>query len=87
MNEAKNAKTKQNVAKMSYFEKNIIAKTIGVEAVFFRERDWSEILRKKVKKIAFLRANEMRKNAETFAKNAKFSRNGFSFSLQTLLGF
>ena len=58
---------------------------------FFRETDWSEISRKRRKFSHFSRANEMRRQSEMvakkiiFAKNAKFSRNDFSFSLETLL--
>ena len=57
---------------------------------FFRETDWSEISRKNRKFSHFSWGNEMRKQSEMvaekkmFAKNAKFSRNDFFFSLETL---
>ena len=51
---------------------------------FFRETDWREISRKKRKVSHFSWANEMQKWSEMVAKNAKFSRNDFSFSLETL---
>ena len=77
MIEAKNAYMKRNFAKKIH--KIIFAKishfVIFSEIfAFFRETDWSEILRIK---LHFSQANEMQ-------KLRKFSRNDYSISLQTL---